>query len=300
MVLGIDHGYGFMKTRDCIFGASVAGFDYQPGLMERVVEYKGKYYAVGNVPDGMASDKTINQDYYILTLAAIAEQLKLQSITKTSVTIAAGLPLTRFGSEKESFRKYLLQNKEVKFSYEGIPYSITIDDVKLYPQGYAALVPYFSQIEGGCYLVEIGTGTTEIIYIDSEKMCDMKSAHTAQYGMSNCIAQVNEEINRLFSSELKSSQIIDIILGKTVKTSPKALEVCKSAISKFADDTLKMLHQKNVNYMLTQTYIGGGGALALEKFSKNLNLDDTCITFISDIHANARGYEYLAKASAAQ
>ena len=296
MVIGIDHGYGFIKTANCIFGAGVAEFDYQPALMDRVVEFKGKYYAVGNVPDGLASDKTVNQDYYILTLAAIAEEFKLKGITKANVTISAGLPLTRFGSEKDNFKKYLMQNKEIKFSYEGIPYIVSLDGILLYPQGYAALVPYFSQIDGGCYLVEIGTGTTEIIYINSDKMCDMKSAYTVQHGMSNCIALVNEEINREFSSELKPSQIIDYIVGNTVKTSPKALAVCRSAIERFSEDTLKMLHQKGVNYTLTQTYIAGGGAVAIEKYG-NLNTDDTCITFLSNIHANAVGYEFLANAA---
>ena len=61
--------------------------------------------------------------------------------TECSVTIAAGLPLAGFGREKKSFREYLRPSSQpVSFQFEGVPYKVTIEDVKLFPQGYSALM----------------------------------------------------------------------------------------------------------------------------------------------------------------
>lgn len=292
MIIGIDHGYGFIKTKNVIFGAGVAQFDAPPAIMERVVAYNGNYYSVGGTPDGLAGNKTDNDDYYILTLAAIAEELKLRAITVASITICAGLPLTRFGAEKKSFIEYLSKNKEVKFEYEGKEYQIRIKEVKVFPQGYSAIIPFLKGIS--CYVVDIGTGTTDIISVTSDNIPDMKNARTMQHGISTCIAAVNEQINREFGSEMLSNQIIDMIIGKDVVTNPKAKKICEKAISDFADSTLNLLRQVKVNYMLTPTYILGGGATLIEKYAHNLNLEDTCIKLIPDIKANAKGFELLA------
>ena len=66
-------------------------------------------------------------------------------------------------------------------------------------------------------------------------------------------------------------------------------------IGDFASATLNILRQNKVNYNLTQTFICGGGAALLEKHAKNIDFEETCITFLPDIKMNAKGYEVLAK-----
>lgn len=296
MVIGIDHGYGYVKTKASIFGASVAKFDNQPPLLQRTVKYEGKYYTVGSIPEGLAGNKTLNDDYYILTLAGIAEELKARgNITTANVTVAGGLPLTRFGAEKEDFENYLLREKgkPIEFEYEGKKYSIRIEGSHIYPQGYAAIMPHLNTIKGPCIVVEIGTGTTEILFLDKDMIPDMKKAKTLQYGMTNCFSQVNEQINRVFSCELLPEQIIDMILGREVGTAPKAREICENALKEFAMDTFNVLNQNKVNYMLTPTYVLGGGATLLKKYASE-QIKDTCMTLITDIKANAIGFEMLA------
>lgn len=297
MVIGIDHGYGFMKTKNKIFGASVAKFDYAPAISERTINYNGAYYSVGGTSDGVSENKTSNLDYYILTLAAIAEELKLKGRNTANVLIGAGLPLTHFGSEKEGFEKYLLQNTEtIEMTYENKPYAIILEGVKLYPQGYAAMVPYLGKIKGTSYGVDIGTKTTEIYEIGPDGIPIMGKAKTIQFGMTNCISAVNEQINREFSCDMPTGQIIDLILCRDTNTPPKAKKIAEQTISDFADNIFKVLVQNKVPYGLTPTYISGGGATLLEKHSKK-SLEDTCIKLITDIRANAIGYEILAKQS---
>ena len=57
------------------------------------------------------------------------------------IHLAAGLPLTSFGRDKKAFRDYLLRaGGPVTFRYEGESYTITVSDVSLFPQGYAAVL----------------------------------------------------------------------------------------------------------------------------------------------------------------
>lgn len=295
MVIAIDHGYGYVKTKNSVFGASVAHFDNQPPLLQRTVKLEGKYYTVGSIPEGLAGNKTQNDDYYILTLAGIAEELKVRGVTVANITVAAGLPLTRFGAEKEEFENYLMRDKgkPIDFEYEGKKYSIRIEAAHIYPQGYAAIMPNLNIIKGPCIVVEIGTGTTEILFLGKDMIPDMKKAKTLQYGMTNCFSLVNEQINREFSCELLPEQIIEMILDCDVDTAPKARYICENALSDFANEIFNVLHQNKVNYMLTPTYVMGGGATLLEKYAPE-QIKGTCMTLITDIKANAAGYELLA------
>ena len=268
-IIGVDQGYGFVKTSNCIFPAGVAKFDNEPPFLERTLFYKGKYYTVGSHPDGLATAKTVDEDYYVMTLAAVAAELSYRNRPKTgSICIAAGLPLTTFSAEKAEFEKYLFQDegRMIDFKYEGKEYHIRIEKIFLYPQGYAAIIPKLGEIQGACTVVDIGTGTTDILPITSDKIPDLKHARTIpQHGISTCIASVNEQISRRFSAEYSPQEIIDMIMLRDVHTNPKALEVCMQTIGDFASATLNILRQNKVNYNLTQTFICGGGAALLEK-----------------------------------
>ena len=84
--------------------------------------------------------KVEDDSFYLLTLAAVAKELKRRGLAEAKVFLAVGLPLTRFGAEKNDFIKYLTKNKRVSFKYENEPYHIEIDDVAVFPQCYAAVV----------------------------------------------------------------------------------------------------------------------------------------------------------------
>ena len=106
---------------------------------------------------------TRSRKRYLLTLAAIAKEIAYRNApTTTPVILAAGLPLTSFGREKKAFRAYLLrEGKPVSFSYEGISYETSVQDVKLFPQGYAAILQHSDLLnEPSVILADIGGWTT--------------------------------------------------------------------------------------------------------------------------------------------
>lgn len=123
MILGIDHGYYAIKTRNCSFPAGITPCGSQePYTRQNVLTFSGCFFVCGSGRQPIQRDKTANDNYYLLTLAAIAQELQARGAPREcNVTIAAGLPLTSYGREKPAFRKYLLRNagQLTEFDYEG-------------------------------------------------------------------------------------------------------------------------------------------------------------------------------------
>ena len=43
IIIGIDHGYGNIKTANCCFKSGVAAYDKEPRFKENMLVYNGKY-----------------------------------------------------------------------------------------------------------------------------------------------------------------------------------------------------------------------------------------------------------------
>ena len=104
MNIGIDHGYSAVKTRHFSFPAGISAYSYEPYTLQNTLEYGGQYFVCGTGRQPILRNKTENRNYYLLTLAAIAKEIRQRGEkTECSVTIGAGLPLTLFGREKKHF-----------------------------------------------------------------------------------------------------------------------------------------------------------------------------------------------------
>ena len=147
-VIGIDHGYGNMKTANCCFPTGVMKSDTEPTFVSDLLVWNGKYYSIGVGHKEFTADKFNDEDYYVLTLAAIARELRRERITEANVFIAAGLPLTWVSEQKADFKKYLLQLGKVAFTFRGTEYRIKIVGAEIYPQGFAAVAETLGNFNG--------------------------------------------------------------------------------------------------------------------------------------------------------
>ena len=116
-VIGTDHGFGNMKVASACFRSGVTLCEKEPAFKENLLVYEGRYYLIGESHKEFTPDKMRDEDYYILTLAAIAEELHANGLTGGLVYIAAGLPLTWVSEQKDRFRAYLTQNYNVSFTF---------------------------------------------------------------------------------------------------------------------------------------------------------------------------------------
>ena len=76
-IIGIDSGYGNIKTANSCFPASLASYEKEPVFKDNMLIYNGKYYLIGEGHKEFLADKTKDLDYYVLALAAIAREMKL-------------------------------------------------------------------------------------------------------------------------------------------------------------------------------------------------------------------------------
>ena len=47
IIIGIDHGYGNMKTASCCFSTGLIAYDSEPLFTKELLVYNGKYYLIG-------------------------------------------------------------------------------------------------------------------------------------------------------------------------------------------------------------------------------------------------------------
>ena len=114
IIIGIDHGYYAIKTAHCSFPAGLTSYgEHEPYTRQGLLEFGGCFFVCGSGRQPIQRDKTINDNYYLLTLAAIAKEIRQRGLPpECSVRIAAGLPLTSFGRDKPKFKDYLLRSNQ--------------------------------------------------------------------------------------------------------------------------------------------------------------------------------------------
>ena len=191
-VIGIDHGWSMMKTISQVFVTGVKEITTTPALFGDVLEYEGKFYKVGTVRQEVKDTKVEDDSFYLLTLAAVAKELKRRGLAEAKVFLAVGLPLTRFGAEKNDFIKYLTKNKRVSFKYENEPYHIEIDDVAVFPQCYAAVVDKIPTMAKKTLIVDIGSWTIDIMPVIN-KSPDESKCVTIPKGLITCMRSIKGE-----------------------------------------------------------------------------------------------------------
>ena len=81
MIIGIDHGYGNVKTAGCCFPTGISAFDDEPVFKDNLLIYQNRYYLIGEGHKAFAADKTVDEETYILTLAAMARELSFRNRT---------------------------------------------------------------------------------------------------------------------------------------------------------------------------------------------------------------------------
>ena len=215
IIIGIDHGYYAIKTAHCSFPAGLTSYgEHEPYTRQGLLEFGGCFFVCGTGRQPIQRDKTVNDNYYLLTLAAIAKEIRQRGLPpECSVRIAGGLPLTSFGRDKPKFKDYLLRsNQPVNFKFEGVEYSITIEEVAIFPQGYAALMTETGllQDEPSMLLMDLGGWTVDLMRIDNAiPVAD--TAHSLELGMIRCVDDIREQVRRETELSLTDAQIENML-----------------------------------------------------------------------------------------
>ena len=290
VVIGVDHGYGNIKTANACFPTGVTAWDTEPTFKNDLLLYKGRYYTIGSGHKEYTADKIGDNDFYLLTLAAVARELNIRRMNEARVHLAAGLPLTWVGQQGERFKSYLLQSESVDYSFRGKHYHVELAGAEVFPQGFSAVANQLRSFHGANMLCDIGNGTMNIMYIANGRP-DIDKCYTEKYGTYQCTLAAREALSRKMGKEVDESIIENILRRGTADVAESVLSVIRDTARHYVGEIMRRLREHGYDPELMRLYAMGGGSCLIKNFGEG---DSDRVKINEDICATAKGYEYLA------
>ena len=295
MIIGLDHGYAAIKGPHCTFPTGLVAYDYPPYTQKNVLEYGGRYYVVGTGRQPVQKDKTQTEDYYLLTLAAIARELTARNADHAAaVHLAAGLPLTDFGRDRESFRSYLLRGgRTTSYRYDGQNYQVAIQRVSLFPQGYAvALTRKELMTAPSMIVVDIGGWTVDMMRLDN-KVPNAATCRSLETGVICCIDNIMEKARQNHGLSVTSAQIESVLRGETQSVPEPVVKLVCQMATDYVQNLFFTIAQNGLDLHAMPVIFMGGGASLIKRFSPEAETLFKPV-ILDDVSLNAKAYEQLA------
>ncbi|AJO20905.1 ParM/StbA family protein [Weizmannia coagulans] len=258
-------------------------------------------------------DQTLVLLFTSLALDAVREEnakvfTRNQNVIDANYTLGTGLPLREVKEGKDAgYRSQLLGSvHQVEFlvtpKYQGLKVNLKFDEIKVYPEGFAAFINLVMDndlniinrelIDKRILIQDIGGLSTDIAVIKNRTVDDDR-AQGFNLGVSEALEQIREEIRVKYGVELDSRRdVIDIITKKhdrnhiMVKGSRTSVhDITDRILFDLAKKQYRLL--RNVWQKNSQTeicYFVGGGSVVLKDYLKTLNnsLDGYNIDFFED------------------
>jgi plasmid segregation protein ParM len=258
-------------------------------------------------------DQTLVMLFATLALDAVREEnastfKRNNNVVDANYTLGTGLPLREVKEGKDvGYRSQLLGSvHQVEFlvtpKYQGLKVNIKFDQVKVYPEGFAAYINLVMDndlniinrdlIDKNILIQDIGGLSTDIAVIKSRNVDDDK-AQGFNLGVAEALEAIREEIRSKHGVELDSRRdVVDIITRKNDRNHIM-VRGSRTSVHDITDRILVDLakkqyrHLRNVWQKNSQTeicYFVGGGSMVLKEYLKTLNnnLDGYNIEFFED------------------
>ena len=295
IIIGVDHGFAAMKGAHCVFPTGLVAHEYEPYTQRNVLEYGGRYFVVGSGRQPLQKNKTLADDYYLLTLAVIAKELKYRNADRVAaVHLAAGLPLTSFGRDKKAFHEYLLRGgKPVSFRFEGEDYTVTVTEVSLFPQGYSALLTQTELLDEPSVIVaDIGGWTVDLMRLDN-RIPNAETCRSLELDMIRCLDEISEQVRRTLGLSLSPTQIESVLRGGVTAINDQAKGIIHREAGAYVARLLSAITECGLDVRAMPTVFLGGGAALMKRYAAQGTAPFNPVIF-DDVCLNAKGYERLA------
>lgn len=290
-IIGFDNGYQFGKTANFMFDNGVFPLGkVEPSVREHSLKFERKYYKVAEGRAAITEDKVSDENARLLTMVAIAKELATVGVTKAEVILAVGLPFSDFGREKKGLIQYYEQKPVLKYEFEGVKYDITISKIYVFPQCYSAIAPRLSNMKKDYLVVDIGSKTTDVIYIRDGLPVESKSI-TIERAMVKWIRQIQGNLQIQYGKNIPENEILKVILKQSSSLPKSFINHIRNGITEQIEALMLELEEREFDLNYTNVIYVGGGAVAV----KNLAECKDNIAYDCDILANAKGYEFLAE-----
>ena len=304
VIIGIDHGNFQMKTRNHDFNAKLTEYSEAPGernQLNNILIYKNRYFEVSNKNGEIRIDKTDSEEYWLLTMIAIAKEYEKRNLNprSTEVRLAVGLPAGFYSeSSVKEFKEYLRQDEVLVFTYNNVNYQIPIKSIDVYAQGLGTIIYTNNKILEECrdqfVLIDIGGGTSEIINIENGKL--MRQSMTSEVkGMISLLAEVRQKCKMSLHLPFNDKQILRILDGNVkTKTDRDVKEIAECVMKDFVRSIINTAVSFEMYLNIMPVFLTGGGAKYLHKYFKEIT-ESSYIYYEPNVRANAIGFEMISE-----
>ena len=297
MLLGIDHGNYAIKTTSFEFVSGLAEHTVKPPMTDEILEYQGKYWTLSGKRLSYMRDKTQDDRFFILSLFAIAKEMEKRGNygPMEKIQLAVGLPPEHYGLLRDRFGDYFKNRGVVEFKYAGKSYRIFIDRVMVFPQAYAAVIPKSSLIVKTVRLlvIDIGGYTTDVLLLRNGKP-DLQFCRSLETGIITMNNEIIRKVGALHDMRIEDEHISAVLEGKEVILPEEIKATIREETGHHAKDILDQLRELQVDLRANPAIFIGGGSILLKSFLEQSPLVVQA-DFLEDVHANAIGYEMLAR-----
>lgn len=289
-IIGFDNGYQFAKTARTLSDNGVHAMGkVEPSVMEHTLGYGRRFYKVGEGRAAITEDKVSDEDARLLTMAAVAKELSVEGIRKAEVVLAVGLPFSDYGREKGQLLEYYGQRPALRYDFEGIRYDVEICRTFVFPQCYSAVAPRLGNMKVDYLVVDVGSKTTDVVYLEKGIPVERRCV-TIERAMVKWIRQIQGSLQVQHGKDVPEGEILKVILKKESFLPRAYADLVRKGIREQVHMLELELEERGYRLDYTNVIYVGGGAAAVRNFSgRRPNVAYDC-----DIHANAKGYEYLA------
>jgi plasmid segregation protein ParM len=263
-ILGIDIGYGYVKTSPTgvIFKSQIT--EEEPILPHnKTLQYNGKTYYIGIGRDCVDVCRINDELLIVLMIYAV-----LSSTNDQVVNVVTGLPIAQMKEQAANLRsKILSECGSVQCVCDGRKRFLSIHDCAVYPQGLASVF----DSSGSVIVVDIGTRTVNLCYVLSQDgRRRVEYADTLYEGMLPLYEKIKAAINQKYSLTLTTDLIPSILSsGLFIEAEEISLSfiipIIKNHVAKIADQ-IKI----HTPHQILPMKLVGGGSLILSSYFKKI------------------------------
>lgn len=296
MLFAIDHGNSAIKTPNFVFTSGLTDYPVKPPVETDVLEFGGTFWTLSGERIPYMRDKTKDERFFILSLFAIAKELRQRESLQPMVEaeLAIGLPPEHY-ELRNRFAGYFRRGT-VEFKFNDAPISLIIRQVLVYPQAYAAVVPQAQIIQQNprTFVVDIGGFTTDVLLLRGVQP-DMQFCRSLEMGAIPMANSIIGRVSALHDIKIDDDHITDVIQGRPTILPNDVQEAIRTTVKSYAAGILDKLRELQVDLRATPAIFTGGGAALFCPFLE-ASSQVAQAEFVTDPKANAVGFGMLATA----
>lgn len=294
ILISIDHGNSRIKTIHYNF---VSGFNkstVQPPATKDWIYYDGMYYSLTDNRLKYRMDKTQNEDYFILTLFAVAKELQARDIharRELPIAVAAGLPPKYWSTLKDNFAAYLMNGQElIDFIYNSERFQIRIVSADIYPQAFAAVAMDIDNLSEypRYYIIDIGGFTVDPILL----VYGNPESNSYEDGIIKLYNDAKDQINAKYGARIEDYHVDSVLLHRPTMLSDDQKQLIRNITKAHCDNIMATLRENDIDLTTNPSVFCGGGSILLQEYIKESSYV-TNPRIIAKANANVVGYEYL-------